>query len=425
MRVYEYPLRTSWEALCKRPVSTLNMDALLEEVFDDVKKNGDEALRRLTNKFDGVDITSPSLLLPDKPVLEPNLRRAIDVAYKNIRAFHRSQLKASGRPIQTMPGVTCWQETRPIDMVGLYIPGGSAPLFSTVLMLGIPAQLAGCQQVVLCSPPNKDGKLNEAIVYAAQLCGIQQFYLVGGSQAIAAMAVGTVSVPRVDKIFGPGNQYVTAAKLYAQRFGVAIDMPAGPSEVMVLADSSARPDYVAADLPSQAEHGSDSQVVLVTNDKDIVPKVQSQLQRQLVALPRRAIAKRALQNSFAVILKSKAEMLDFANSYAPEHVIVSLDQPEQFVTSIRNAGSVFLGNYTPESAGDYASGTNHTLPTNGWARSYGGVGVDSFTKQVTFQSITEKGLNLLGPTITTMAEAEGLLAHAKAVAIRTNNNLGD
>ena len=347
------------------------------------------------------------------------LKQAIDTAYDNITAFHKAQA-ASLEPIEVeiMPGVRCWREARPVGRVGLYIPGGSAPLFSTVLMLGIPAQLAGCREVVLCTPPQADGSINPAICYAAGLVGVTRVFRVGGAQAIAALAFGTGSVPKVDKIFGPGNQYVTAAKLYAGRYGAAIDMPAGPSEVMVVADNSARPDFVAADLLSQAEHGPDSQVVLVCISAGIAKAVKSELDGQLQALPRKAIAKQALAGSFCIIFSDVDRALAFANTYAPEHLILSVTDSKKTALSVNNAGSVFLGNYTPESAGDYASGTNHTLPTNGWARTYSGLSLESFCKYVTFQSITQSGAKALAPTVMAMAGAEGLGGAQRAMEIR-------
>jgi histidinol dehydrogenase len=320
--------------------------------------------------------------------------------------------------IETQPGIRCWRESRAIERVGLYIPGGTAPLFSTVLMLGVPAQLAGCNEIILCTPPQSDNSINGAICYAAQLVGVSKIIKVGGSQAIAALSLGTESVPKVDKIFGPGNQYVTAAKLYAQRYGVAMDMPAGPSEVMVLADSTAKPEFVAADLLSQAEHGSDSQVVLVATSNAIAESVLAEINQQLTDLPRSKIAEAALTNSFCVVMEDSEEAIAFANQYAPEHLILSVTNPEIVAKQVKNAGSVFLGNYTPESAGDYASGTNHTLPTNGWARSYSGLSLESFCKYVTFQSITEAGAKALATTVMTMAEAEGLTAHKRAMELR-------
>jgi len=327
-------------------------------------------------------------------------------------------LDVAKETVETVSGVTCWREARPIERIGIYVPGGSAPLISTVLMLGVPAQLAGCGLIVLCTPPNLNGAVNPAICYAAQKVGVNKLALVGGAQAIAGLALGTTSLPQVDKIFGPGNQYVTAAKMVAQKLGVAIDLPAGPSEVMVLADSSANPSYVAADLLSQAEHGPDSQVVLVSASLAIAARVQQELKRQLETLPRKEIATRALANSYSVVFPNLNKALSFANTYAPEHLILSIKRPDLGAAKVMNAGSVFLGNYSPESAGDYASGTNHTLPTGGVARSYGGVSLDSFVKKLTFQSLSLSGLKNLAPTIQTLAQAEGLEAHARAVSIR-------
>lgn len=327
------------------------------------------------------------------------------------------------KKVETAPGVICWQEVRPIEKVGLYVPGGSAPLISTALMLGIPAVLAGCKNIIVCTPPNKLGKVEPAICYVAKKLGVKKIFCVGGIQAIAAMSVGTATIPKVDKIFGPGNQYVMAAKQYAINFGVAIDMPAGPSEVMVIADDSARSDYVAADLLSQAEHGPDSQVVLIAKNKEIANSVKAELKKQLSELPRAEIAKKSLKNSFFIILKTQEAMIDFANIYAPEHLIINTKKPDSFVSEINNAGSVFLGAYTPESAGDYASGTNHTLPTSGWARSYSGLSVRDFQRTVSFQKINKQGLNNLSGTIISLALAEGLEAHANAVRIRLDNRL--
>ncbi len=424
MKTFINPPASKWQALCKRPVmSNNNLEATISDVFERVRSQGDTALLAYTKQFDGltlrnITIDSDDLLRLAKQ-LPGDLRQAIDIAYANISAFHKAQ-RASLQPIEveTQPGVRCWREPRAIERVGLYIPGGSAPLFSTVLMLGVPAQLAGCREVILCTPPQADGSVNPAICYAASLIGVSKIIKAGGAQAIAALTFGTATVPKVDKVFGPGNQYVTAAKLYAERFGIAIDMPAGPSEVMVIADSTARPDFVAADLLSQAEHGPDSQVVMVTTKSSIAQAVSIELDGQLDALPRREIAQQALTNSFCVVFNNTNEAMAFANEYAPEHLILSVSNPKKAAKQVGNAGSVFLGNYSPESAGDYASGTNHTLPTNGWARTYSGLSLESFCKYVTFQSITQKGAKALAPTVTAMAEAEGLIAHKRAMEIR-------
>ena len=341
------------------------------------------------------------------------------MAKVNIEIFHNSQIQKVER-IETMPGVWCWRKSVGIEKVGIYIPGGSAPLFSTVLMLGIPAKIAGCKEVILCTPPNEQGEINPAILYAASLVGVTAIYSVGGAQAIAAMAYGTATIPKVHKIFGPGNQYVTAAKQLVQQNGIAIDMPAGPSEVCVWADENAIPSFVAADLLSQAEHGPDSQVILVANNKAIVSAIQLEIDLQLSALPRKDFASKALANSKAIILSNQDQAIDLINAYAPEHLILSVDNALQIADKIINAGSVFIGNYSPESVGDYASGTNHTLPTNGYAKAYSGVSLDSFVKKITFQQLTERGLMNIAPTVIEMAEAEGLQAHSNAVSVRLN-----
>lgn len=397
------------------------LDDKIRAIFDMVQHNGDQALLEYTKLFDNVELDS---LVADRTAMRSRartvpqqLRRSINQASKNIAKFHSSQVKKA-KKVETIPGVVCWQDTRPIDKVGLYIPGGSAPLISTVLMLAIPAQLAGCNEVVLCTPPDKNGKANPAICYAALQCGISSISLVGGGQAIAAMTIGTESVPRVDKIFGPGNQYVTTAKVFAQKYGVSIDMQAGPSEVMVIADTNANPEFIAADLLSQAEHGPDSQAVLLTNDSSVAKAVNESLAVQLEILTRQDIATKALAKSFCIIFESLDLAFEFANSYAPEHLILNIESPMRWLDKVSNAGSVFLGEYSPESAGDYASGTNHTLPTGGWARSFGGISIDSFVKQVSFQALTESGLKALAPTIEAIAYAEGLDAHARAVSIR-------
>ena len=419
MKVYTYPPQSKWEELSRRPVGdTASKEAAVKAILNQVKKQGDKALIELSRKFDKVNIKSLNLDEATIKIAEknisPSLKKSIDRAYKNIYKFHAAQLNPKIEKIETMPGVVCWRKSVPIEKVGLYIPGGSAPLFSTVLMLGIPAKIAGCREVILCSPP----EINPAILYAATKCGIKNIYCVGGAQAVAAMAYGTTSIPKVDKIFGPGNSFVTLAKQLVTQEGVAIDMPAGPSEVLVIADNTANPAFVAADLLSQAEHGPDSQVILLSTSKDLVDKTNKELTTQLKALPRKTTAEKALSNSRAILLKSLDEATSFSNNYAPEHLILSCKGAESLANKVINAGSVFIGNYSPESAGDYASGTNHTLPTNGYARAYSGVSVDSFIKKITFQQLSKEGLSRLGATIETMAEAEQLKAHKNAVSIR-------
>ena len=393
------------------------------KIIADVRKTGDRSLKRYSKKFDGVDLKQIAVgqheIIAAENNVSVSLKAAINVAIENIKRFHTQQVEEI-KKIETMEGVQCWRRPTPMKRVGLYIPGGSAPLFSTVLMLGIPAQIAGCSEVVLCTPPSKDGSIHPAILYAAQKVGVTEIYRCGGAQAVAAMAYGTGSIKKVDKIFGPGNQYVTAAKQLVQMDGIAIDMPAGPSEVCVLADGTANPDFVAADLLSQAEHGPDSQVLLVTNDESIIEKTIKSLHAQLGLLERKEIAAKALENSKAVLIKDMDDAMALVNEYAAEHLIIASEDAHRYGAMVINAGSVFLGNYTPESAGDYASGTNHTLPTNGYARAYSGVSVDSFVKKITFQQISKQGIQNIGKTIITMAEAEGLDAHANAVKIRLN-----
>ncbi len=426
MRKLTNPSTKVWSSLSQRPA--LDPKSLMQTVqntYDTVAKGGDTALLELTEKYDGVKLRKINLPISDQTNevqdLEPELRTAIDLAYDNILTFHASQV-VEQQKIETMPGVICWREARPIESVGLYIPGGTAPLISTLLMLGIPAKLAGCTEIIVCTPPGKDGSINMAIRYVAAKLGLKTIYAVGGAQAIAAMVVGTQSIPRVSKVFGPGNQYVTAAKQMAERFGVAIDMPAGPSEVLVIADETARADFVAADLLSQAEHGIDSQVVLLTTSQKVRREVQFELEKQIARLPRRAIASQALQKSLDIFFDSVETAVAFANEYAPEHIILQVEKAEEWAKSVNNAGSVFVGAFTPESAGDYASGTNHTLPTGGWAKSYAGVSLASFQRMVTFQSISQAGLSDLAQAIVPLAQAEGLQAHAKAVTIRTTLN---
>ncbi len=419
MNIIPFPDRLEWPALLARPVqSTQQIEAAVAPILARVRSGGDAALIELAQKFDKVDLSEGGLEVPLSELdtaesqLSEELKAAIGQAYKNIRLFHERQ-KQPIEKVETMPGVMCWRKSVGIEKVGLYIPGGTAPLFSTVLMLGVPAQLAGCREVVLCTPSN-----HPAIYFAAKLVGITKVFRIGGAQAIAAMAYGTESVPRVYKIFGPGNQYVTSAKMLVAKEGMAIDMPAGPSEVAVYADDSAIPAFVAADLLSQAEHGADSQVLLVSTSKQLVTMVNLALPTQLSRLPRRDLAAKALENSKAILVENEADAIDLLNAYAAEHLILSVDNAEAVAEKIINAGSIFLGNYTPESAGDYASGTNHTLPTNGFARAYSGVSLDSFVKKITIQHITPEGLQELGPVVEAMAEAESLDAHKRAVSVR-------
>jgi len=422
MEIYRYPTQAEWASICQRPTTSLkDLEPLVEKVLQDIKMKGDEAVRRYTSEFDQVhleDFRVPETELEEaQRQLSPALRQAIQQAYRNIVTFHEHQREET-KKIKIDEGIVCWRKSVAIDKVGLYIPGGTAPLFSTVLMLGVPAQLAGCPCRVLCSPPDKDGKINPAILYAANLVGITDCFKIGGIQAIAAMAYGTQSVPNVYKLFGPGNQFVTVAKQLLQKEGIAIDMPAGPSEVVVLADETCNPSFVASDLLSQAEHGKDSQVVLLTNSQDVVEAVKKEIERQLETLPRKELATASLAHSRLVVLKNREELIAMSNFYAPEHLIIALKDAEEAAEHITNAGSVFLGNYTPESAGDYASGTNHTLPTDGHARTYSGVSLDSFVKKITFQSISREGLSHIGQTVIEMAEAEQLTAHANAIRIR-------
>lgn len=393
----------------------------VQSVLNEIKQSGDQALRKFTQKFDGViledfRITEKELTEAENRV-SSDLKKAIELASANIEKFHAAQ-KTEIRKVETMPGVVCWQKPVGIEKVGLYIPGGTAPLFSTVLMLAIPARIAGCKEIVLCTPPGKDGKIHPAILFAARYAGVKKVFKLGGVQAIGAMAYGTESVPKVYKIFGPGNQYVTAAKQLVSMTEASIDMPAGPSEVMVVADQTANPAFVASDLLSQAEHGADSQVILVANNRELVEKVKTEISLQLDNLPRKEFAKKSLENSVLIVMENEQDTVDLINEYAPEHLILSTKNYNELAKKVTNTGSVFLGNYTPESAGDYASGTNHTLPTNGWARSYSGVNLDSFLKKITFQEISENGLKSIGPAIETMASAEELEAHKNAVNLR-------
>lgn len=422
MKTYNDPPPSEWESLSQRPsFPAEDLDEKVRAILTNVKQNGDTALREYSLMFDKV---APENLRVRESEIEfaldqvsSELKTAIAIAAENIRKFHSTQ-KTQETPTETMPGVLCWRKSIAIENLGLYIPGGTAPLFSTILMLAIPAQIAGCKRIVLCTPPDMNAEINPAILYVANFLGIKEIYKVGGAQAIAALAFGTESIIKVDKIFGPGNQYVTKAKELIQQSGVAIDLPAGPSEVLVVADENADVDFVAADLLSQAEHGTDSQVVLLTNDPTKIDDIKAVIQRQLKDLPRADLAAQALKNSFIIVFKTISECLDFSNVYAPEHLILALKNPEEFANQIQNAGSVFLGNYSCESVGDYASGTNHTLPTNGYAKSYSGVSVDSFLKKITFQKITAEGLQNIGKTVEVMAEAEQLIAHKNAVSIR-------
>ncbi len=425
MNKYIFPGKNSWNELIKRPVfKREEISEIVQNIFDEVKKNGDQALFDFNKKFDAVDIENlfPSIdeVQNSENLISEDLKEAIQTAKENITKFHQSQ-KAEIQKIETTKGVICWRENRAIEKVGIYIPGGTAPLFSTVLMLAIPAQLAGCKEIILCTPPYKNGEINPAILYTAKLCGITKIFKTGGAQAVAAMTFGTESIPNVYKIFGPGNQFVVAAKELAQNYGVAIDMPAGPSEVLIIADENAVPEFCAADLLSQAEHGSDSQVIFISTDAKILEETMEETQKQLENLPRNEFARQSLSNSHFILIKSLDEALEFSNLYAPEHLILAITDFEKYIPAIENAGSVFLGNYSCESAGDYASGTNHTLPTNGFAKNYSGVSLDSFVKKITFQNLSKEGIQNLGKTIEVMAEAEGLFAHKNAVSIRLKN----
>ena len=424
MKVFNEPKINEWASIIERPsIDAAQLNDNVRNIIDDVIAGGDAAIKKITLQFDRVSINELKVtaekIAAAENLLTPGLKTAIQLAKVNIEIFHNSQIQKVER-IETMPGVWCWRKSVGIEKVGIYIPGGSAPLFSTVLMLGIPAKIAGCKEVILCTPPNEQGDIHPAILYAASLVGVTAIYSVGGAQAIAAMAYGTATIPKVHKIFGPGNQYVTAAKQLVQQNGIAIDMPAGPSEVCVWADENAIPSFVAADLLSQAEHGPDSQVILVANNKAIVSAIQLEIDLQLSALPRKDFATKALANSKAIILSNQDQAIDLINAYAPEHLILSVDNALQIADKIINAGSVFIGNYSPESVGDYASGTNHTLPTNGYAKAYSGVSLDSFVKKITFQQLTERGLMNIAPTVIEMAEAEGLQAHSNAVSVRLN-----
>ena len=422
IQVFKEPKKKDWPSLLARPVfDATPLQAKVREILQAVKQKGDAAITEYTLAFDKISLNNfklaASAVEEAEKALTPSLKTAIQLAKVNIEVFHSAQIQKEER-IETMPGVWCWRKSVGIEKVGIYIPGGSAPLFSTVLMLGIPAKLAGCKEIILCTPPNEKGAIDPAIIYAASLVGVSSIYTIGGVQAIAALAYGTKSVPKVHKIFGPGNQYVTAAKQMIQEEGVAIDMPAGPSEVCVYADETSIASFVAADLLSQAEHGADSQVLLIANSNELVDAVQKEMEMQLTILPRKDLAKKALENSKALVLSNVEDAISIINEYAPEHLILSVNNAAQVAEKIINAGSIFIGNFSPESVGDYASGTNHTLPTNGFAKAYSGVSMDSFVKKITFQQLTERGLENIAPTVIEMATAEGLQAHSKAVELR-------
>lgn len=422
MNAYNNPGKETWKQLTQRPQLELGfLESSVRNILNRVKKSGDQAIRELTLQFDKVDIHNLEVTKTEieeaKYNLSIELKEAIQTAASNITKFHSAQ-KRDVISVETMPGVKCWRKALPITKVGIYIPGGTAPLFSTVLMLGIPARLAGCTDIILCTPPGKDGKINEAILFTAELVGITKIFKVGGAQAIAALTYGTETIPNVYKIFGPGNQYVTKAKQLITEEGVAIDMPAGPSEVLILADASCNPAFVAADLLSQAEHGEDSQVILALLDESKLDDIRKEILQQLEKLPRKVIATMALENSRAIIFEKEQTAIDFINEYAPEHLIINTSNAETIADKIINAGSVFIGNFSPEAIGDYASGTNHTLPTNGYAKAYAGVSLESFLKYITYQQLTETGIKNLGPMVERMAEAEALIGHKTAVSIR-------
>ncbi len=421
IKIYN-PNKESWKKILKRPTQTFkDIEETVKGIFSEIQSKGDEAVSKYTTLFDG--ITLKKIEVSNQEIenaiglVSKELKEAIQLAKSNIEKFHKVQL-TSKIEVETTEGVLCWQEKRPIQKVGLYIPGGTAPLFSTVLMLAIPAQIAGCKEIVLCSPPDKSGNLNPTILYTANLCGITKILKVGGIQAIAGMTFGTKSIPKVYKIFGPGNQYVTVAKQVSTQFGVAIDMPAGPSELLIVANDSAIPSFVASDLLSQAEHGIDSQVILVSTSKKLIDEVEIEINKQIQVLPRKDIAEKAIENSKLIYVENDEIALDLINEYGPEHFIICTNNDDFYVNNIENAGSIFVGNFTPESAGDYASGTNHTLPTNGYVKNYSGVNLDSFMKSMTFQKISQKGIQNIGKAIEIMAEAEGLQAHKNAVSLR-------
>tara|TARA_B100000809_G_scaffold73939_1_gene71713 strand:+ start:10371 stop:11660 length:1290 start_codon:yes stop_codon:yes gene_type:complete len=422
MKTYNKPNKSKWAILSKRPIiDEGELNKKVNIIINEVKRNGDKALIKYAKMFDNVELNQLTVSQQEIEKAYNNvsqkLKDAIQIAYTNIYKFHKAQ-QIKEEVIETTPGVKCWRKSIAIEKVGLYIPGGSAPLFSTILMLGIPAQIAGCKELVLCTPPNKNDKINPAILYTANLVGIHKIYKAGGAQGVAAMAYGTETIPQVYKIFGPGNQYVTKAKELVQQTGVAIDMPAGPSEVLVIADNTANPAFVAADLLSQAEHGADSQVILLSDDENMIKQCLKEVNIQVALLPRKEIALKALVNSKAIILNDLNKCISFSNQYAPEHLIIASLKANELVDKITNAGSVFLGNYSCESAGDYASGTNHTLPTNGYAKNYSGVSLDSFVKKITFQKLSKEGIKNIGKSIEIMAEAEELMAHKNAVTLR-------
>jgi histidinol dehydrogenase len=416
------PEPATWSSILKRPTQSFkDIEGTVNGIFKEVQTKGDAAVAKYTSLFDG--ITIDNIAISNQEIEEAialvsqELKEAIQLAKSNIEKFHKAQITAKIE-VETTEGVSCWQEKRPIQKVGLYIPGGTAPLFSTVLMLAVPAQIAGCAAIVLCSPPDKSGKINPAILHAANLCGVTKILKVGGIQAIAGMTFGTETIPQVYKIFGPGNQYVTVAKQVATQFGIAIDMPAGPSELLIVADDSAIASFIASDLLSQAEHGTDSQVILVSTSKKLIDEVEIEINKQIQVLPRKAIAEKAIENSKLIYVENDKIALDLINEYGPEHFIICTKNEDFYIDNIQNAGSIFIGNFTPESAGDYASGTNHTLPTNGYAKNYSGVNLDSFLKSMTFQKISQKGIQNIGKVIEIMAEAEGLQAHKNAVSLR-------
>ena len=422
MQVIKYPTRATWSDIIQRPTQSLEtIEQMVIPILQEVKSRGDEALKHYSKLFDGVEMDSLEVTKEEinKAVnsVSEELKEAINIAYNNIQVFHRQQQGAADIT-ETMPGVQCWRKSVGIEKIGLYIPGGSAPLFSTVLMLAVPAQIAGCSEIILCSPPDKTGSIHPAILYTADLCGIKRIFKTGGAQAIAAMAYGTQTIPQVYKIFGPGNQYVTAAKQLVNKDGIAIDMPAGPSEVLVIGDDESRPDFIAADLLAQAEHGADSQVIFVTTEEAYLNLVHFAIDQQLKNLPRKEVTAKALENSKMILVNDIEEAIAFSNAYAPEHLILQTRNAEELAEKVINAGSVFIGHYTPESVGDYASGTNHTLPTNGFARAYSGVSLDSFVKKITFQKISKEGLHNIGKAVEVMAANEELDAHKNAVSIR-------
>lgn len=425
MKTIKNPKPENWEVLLQRPTQTFeDIEKTVKSVFKDIQTNGDEALLKYTKMFDGVELSKLEVSITEienaSKLVDENLKKAIQQAQQNIHNFHKAQ-KTSVVEVETQPGVFCWQKKKPIQKIGLYIPGGTAPLFSTILMLAEPAKIAGCKDIVLCTPPDKNGEIDPAILYTAELCGVTKIFKLGGIQAIGAMTFGTKTVSKVYKIFGPGNQYVTVAKQVATRYNIAIDMPAGPSELLVMADQSADASFVASDLLSQAEHGEDSQVILVSTDEKFIDSVKSEIAKQIKVLPRQNIAEKSIQNSKFILMNDFEFALELIDFYAPEHFIISTENNDFFVENINNAGSVFIGKYTPESAGDYASGTNHTLPTSGFAKQYSGVNLDSFQKAITFQKIGENGIQSIGKTVELMAEAEGLQAHKQAMTLRINS----